>query len=142
MTAWSFCPTQVQDVLSNVKLKNKGTQQDVEEYKRLWLNWTQDFYGPEYFKEWAICNGIHDALVQQIVHNKDRHFYTFTGDYLFYPVLLQHYQHTVVSWEEIDIIPPDSYIIVSQPNHIGALVPYWDHLTSHCEKYNIKTFLD
>ena len=142
MTAWSFCPTQVQDVLSNVKIKNKGTREDIDLYKKLWLDWTKDFEGPKYFKDWATCNGIHDALIQQIVHNKDKHFYTFTGDYLFYPVLLKPYQHTVVSWEQIDTIQSDSYIIVSQPNHIGCLIPYWDHLIRHCEKNNIKIFLD
>ena len=42
MTAWSFCPTQVQHALTKINLKNKGDQNDLNIYRKLWLDQLYD----------------------------------------------------------------------------------------------------
>ena len=82
MTAWSFCPDQVKQAIKKINLKNKGDQNDLRIYRDLWLSWTEDFSGSEKYKQWAICNGIHDALIQQIAYRSKtvNTFYIFKTD--------------------------------------------------------------
>ena len=73
MTVWSFCPIQIRKELSNVQIKNKGTQQDLDQYRIAWVNWIKDFSGAETKKQWAITNGIHDAIINQVAHVHTRY---------------------------------------------------------------------
>ena len=68
MSVYSFCPQQIQDVLSTVKIKNKGNKQDLDEVYALWKQWIHKFSGCEQKIEWAITNGIHDAIIPQVAH--------------------------------------------------------------------------
>ena len=144
MTAWSFCPTQVQHALTKINLKNKGDQNDLNIYRKLWLDWTKDFSGSEKYEQWAICNGIHDALIQQIAYRSKtvNAFYIFKTDYRFYPVILEPYNFIEIEEDLIDTILPNSYVIVSQPNHEGGITPWFEKLIKHCKKVNTKIFLD
>ena len=144
MTAWSFCPTQVQHALTKINLKNKGDQNDLNIYKKLWLDWTKDFSGSEKYQQWAICNGIHDALIQQIAYRAKtvKTFYIFKTDYKFYPVILEPYNFIEIDEELIETILPNSYVIVSQPNHEGGITPWFEKLVIHCKKVKTQIFLD
>lgn len=144
MSVWSFCPIQVKNKLSEVVLKNKGNQEDLLIYHNLWIDWIKDFSGCEKMKEWAPCNGIHDALINQIsfVHNKFSKFYTFSTDYKFYKILLSSYNHEIIYPNNIDSIEPNSYILVSQPNHEGGITKWFNDLINQCYKTNSKIFLD
>jgi len=144
MTAWSFCPEQVKKAIEEVNLKNKGDQNDLNIYKDLWLNWTRDFSGSDKYKQWAICNGIHDALIQQIAYRSKtvKTFYIFKTDYRFYPVILEPYNFIEINESFIETILPNSYVIVSQPNHEGGITSWFERLVKHCKKVNTKIFLD
>ena len=144
MTAWSFCPDQVKQAIKKINLKNKGDQNDLRIYRDLWLSWTEDFSGSEKYKQWAICNGIHDALIQQIAYRSKtvNTFYIFKTDYRFYPVILEPYNFIEIEEDLIDTILPNSYVIVSQPNHEGGITPWFEKLINHCKKVNTKIFLD
>lgn len=144
MSVWSFCPTQIQKELSRIEIKNKGDFYDLIDYSILWRNWIKDFKGCETKKEWAVCNGIHDAIINQISYKSKyvETFYIFETDYKFYPVMLQPYNHKIISPSDIDSIKSNSYVIVSQPNHEGNITPWFESLKSHCRKNNTKIFLD
>ena len=144
MTAWSFCPDQIKQAINKINLKNKGDQNDLKIYRDLWLSWTEDFGGSEKYKQWAICNGIHDALIQQIAYRSKtvNAFYIFKTDYRFYPVILEPYNFIEIEEDLIDTILPNSYVIVSQPNHEGGITPWFEKLIKHCKKVNTKIFLD
>ena len=144
MTAWSFCPDQIKQAINKINLKNKGDQNDLKIYRDLWLSWTEDFGGSEKYKQWAICNGIHDALIQQIAYRSKtvNAFYIFKTDYRFYPVILEPYNFIEIEEDLIDTILPNSYVIVSQPNHEGGITPWFEKLINHCKKVNTKIFLD
>jgi hypothetical protein len=144
MSVWSFCPTQIQKELSKIKIKNKGDISDLIECRILWENWIKDFKGCETKKEWAVCNGIHDAIINQIAYRARSvyKFYTFDTDYKFYPVMLQSYNHVVITPDNIDSIKPHSYVVISQPNHEGNITPWFEQLKLHCKKVNTKIFLD
>lgn len=144
MTVWSFCPTQIKQELSNVVIKNKGTQQDLIEYHDIWVDWIKNFSGAENKKQWAITNGIHDAIVNQIAHihtNFDK-IYWFDTDYRFYKCLLASYNHEGISSNRLDLIKPNSYVIVSQPNHEGCVTPWFKDLIAKCQSNGSKIFLD
>ena len=142
--AWSFCPEQVQQAIKKINLKNKGDQEDLGIYKDLWLKWTKDFNGSEKYKQWAICNGIHDALIQQIAYRSKtvKTFYIFKTDYRFYPIILEPYNFIEINEKLIDTIMPNSYVIISQPNHEGGITPWFAKLVEHCRKVKTKIFLD
>jgi histidinol-phosphate/aromatic aminotransferase/cobyric acid decarboxylase-like protein len=144
MSVWSFCPTQIQKKLSSIQIKNKGDAADLAEYKTLWEEWITNFKGCETKKEWAVCNGIHDAIINQTAYRSESvyKFYTFDTDYKFYPVILQSYNHEIISPVNINSIKPHSYVVVSQPNHEGNITPWFEQLKLHCKKVNTKIFLD
>jgi hypothetical protein len=142
MTIYSFCPTQILEKLKDVKIKNKGDFIDLTFYRQSWVNWISDFSGAETKKEWAITNGIHDAITHQLTHIKHKYekIYWFKSDYRFYKVLAMGYNHEGI--DSIDQISPNSYVLVSQPNHEGCITPWFKDLISHCEMNGSKIFLD
>jgi hypothetical protein len=144
MTVYSFCPKEIKKELKKISLVNKGKGEDIALYRLLWVNWIKDFAGCENKKEWAICNGIHEALVHQCahVHNKFEQFYYFNTDYKFYWSILEPYKNYCISPNEIYSIKPNSYIIVSQPNHEGRITTWFQELIEHAENNNCKIFLD
>jgi hypothetical protein len=144
MTVWSFCPTEIKKCLETVSLKNKGTSDDIILYRKLWVNWISNFSGCESKKEWAITNGIHDALINQVahVHTLYDQFYWFDTDYKFYYSILQPYKNYCISSADISSIKPNSYVLVSQPNHEGGITDWFEKLKEHCKNTNSKIFLD
>ena len=44
--------------------------------------------------------------------------------------------------DTIETILPNSYVIVSQPNHEGGITPWFEKLVSHCKKVKTQIFLD
>jgi len=139
-----FCPRQVRKVLDDLKFKNKGTQVELEEYRTNWINWTSRFTGVDKFSDWAICNGIHDAIVNQVAYRSKtvNKFYYFEDDYRFYESLLSPYTAECVHHADLDTIEENSYIIVSQPNHTGSISTWFPKLKKQCKKTNSKIFLD
>jgi hypothetical protein len=144
MTVWSFCPDQIKETLSKVIQKNKGDKYDLDLYRQNWINWIKDFSGCENKKYWAVCNGIHDALINQVSykHKNVNKFYAFIDDYKFYQVILRPYNHELISPKYISKIEPDSYILVSQPNHEGKITDWFSDLVDHCKQINTSIFLD
>jgi len=144
MTVWSFCPNQIKDTLSRVEYKNKGDYTDLVTYRTLWTNWIHDFSGCQLKKQWAISNGIHDAIVNQIgyKHSTINKFYAFNTDYKFYPVILRPYKHEIISPSQIKLIEPNSYVLVSQPNHEGKITDWFYNLVEHCQFTKTSIFLD
>jgi hypothetical protein len=144
MAVYSFCPNQVREKLSQMQIKNKGDQQDLIEYRRLWVDWIQDFKGCETKRDWALSNGIHDAIINQVAYKNKKvdTFYAFINDYAFYHTMLRPYNYKAISPEDITSIRPDSYVIVSQPNHEGRITPWFEPLKEHCKSVNTKIFLD
>jgi len=140
----SFCPTQVRRTLDKILIKNKGSQTELDDYHSNWLNWTSRFNGVDKFSDWAVCNGIHDALVNQIAYRSKtvNKFYYFEDDYKFYTALLSPYTSECIHHEDLDTIEENSYIIVSQPNHTGSISTWFPELKKQCEKTNSKIFLD
>jgi aspartate/methionine/tyrosine aminotransferase len=130
--------------LSEMKIKNKGDDEDIKEYRQLWVDWIKPFAGCENKNDWAITNGIHDALINQIAYKNKKvdTFYAFTTDYAFYNVILRPYNYKFINPSEITSIKPNSYVIVSQPNHEGGITPWFNSLISHCKNVNTKIFLD
>jgi len=144
MSVWSFCPDAIRSNLSKIIIKNKGNANDLAEYRRLWGHWIADFSGCETKKMWAITNGIHEAIINQVAHVSKhiKMFYTFNTDYLFYNTILRPYNHLSISPSTLNTMLPGSYVIVSQPNHEGGITPWFELLKDHCRKNNIKIFLD
>lgn len=144
MSVWSFCPSQLKDRLDKIVVKNKGDQQDLVEYKRLWVDWIKNFNGCETKNQWAVSNGIHDAIINQVAYRSKtvETFYSFDTDYKFYNVILNPYNHKVISSKNINEIKSNSYVIVSQPNHEGGITPWFEPLKEHCKANNSKIFLD
>ena len=142
MTVYSFCPTQIRNELEKVKIKNKGDFNDLVQYKESWVNWIYRFSGAEKKKHWAITNGIHDAITHQISHvyQKFNQIYWFNSDYRFYKVLVKCYNNKGI--DLIDEILPNSYVLVSQPNHEGKVTDWFPDLIKHCENNGSKIFLD
>ena len=140
----SFCPTQIRKVLDKILIKNKGSQTELDDYHNNWLNWTSRFTGVDKFSDWAVCNGIHDAIVNQVAYRSKtvNKFYYFEDDYLFYTALLSPYAAECIHHEDLDTIEENSYIIVSQPNHTGSISTWFPELKKQCEKTNSKIFLD
>jgi hypothetical protein len=144
MSVWSFCPTAINDHLKMMAIKNKGDIDDINEYKRLWIDWIGPFKGCEQKAEWAICNGIHDAIINQIAFRSKKFdtFYIFDTDYKFYDTMLLSYNYETISPKNIKDIKPNSYIIVSQPNHEGSITPWFEELKEHCRNNDSRIFLD
>mgnify|MGYP003671162394 FL=1 len=140
----SFCPTQIRRTLDKILIKNKGSQTELDDYHNNWLNWTSRFNGVDKFSDWAVCNGIHDALVTQIAYRSKtvNKFYYFEDDYKFYSALLSPYTAECIHHTDLDTIEENSYIIVSQPNHTGSISTWFPELKKQCEKTNSKIFLD
>ena len=140
----SFCPTQMRRTLDDLEFRNKGTQVELDEYRTNWLNWTSRFSGTEKFSEWAVCNGIHDALVNQIAYRSKtvNKFYYFEDDYKFYSALLSPYTAECIHHTDLDTIEENSYIVVSQPNHTGSISTWFPELKKRCRETNSKIFLD
>jgi hypothetical protein len=140
----SFCPTQVRKTLDKILIKNKGSQTELDDYHNNWLNWTSRFNGVDKFSDWAVCNGIHDALVNQIAYRSKtvNKFYYFEDDYKFYSALLSPYTSERIHHADLETIEENSYIIVSQPNHTGSISTWFLELKKQCEKTNSKIFLD
>jgi hypothetical protein len=144
MTVYSFCPKLIKEELKKITLVNKGSAEDISLYRTLWIDWIKNFAGCENKKEWAICNGIHEALVHQCahVHKTYNQFYYFDTDYKFYYSILDSYTNYCISPNDIDSIKPNSYILVSQPNHEGGITSWFNQLINHAEKNSCKIFLD
>jgi histidinol-phosphate/aromatic aminotransferase/cobyric acid decarboxylase-like protein len=144
MTVWSFTPTQISNALIETPIKNKGNFQDLVECRKVWVNWISKFSGAENKSEWAITNGIHDAIVHQLAHvrHKFNKIYWFDSDYGFYKVICMEYNSVGISSNRLDLIEPNSYVIVSQPNHEGGITPWFKDLISLCENNGSKIFLD
>ncbi|MBC8429215.1 MAG: aminotransferase class I/II-fold pyridoxal phosphate-dependent enzyme [Candidatus Endolissoclinum sp.] len=140
----SFCPTQIRRTLDKILIKNKGSQTELDDYHNNWLNWTSRFNGVDKFSDWAVCNGIHDALVTQIAYRSKtvNKFYYFEDDYKFYSALLSPYTSECIHHTDLETIEENSYIIVSQPNHTGSISTWFPELKKQCEKTNSKIFLD
>ena len=140
----SFCPTQIRRTLDKILIKNKGSQTELDDYHNNWLNWTSRFNGVDKFSDWAVCNGIHDALVNQIAYRSKtvNKFYYFEDDYKFYSALLSPYTSERIHHADLETIEENSYIIVSQPNHTGSISTWFPELKKQCEKTNSKIFLD
>lgn len=154
MSAYSFTLPEVERVIASVKNTAHAPEDNtatfiVQEYYSAWTNWLKespdlDFSGCQLKKHWAICNGIHDALVQQInyVSTKFKHFYTFQEDYHFYGPLLSGKPHTQITPEEIERISPNSYVILSIPHHSGFIPDWLPLLVRQCELTDSRIFLD
>ena len=144
MTVWSFCPEQIQTKLKDINIKNKGGRPDLIEYRNLWVDWIKDFSGCETKRQWAVSNGIHDAIANQIAYKSKTvdTFYMFSNDYKFYNVLLGPYNYKFLTPNTIETIKENSYIIVSQPNHEGKITDWFEPLKEQCRKTNSKIFLD
>ena len=140
----SFCPNQVRKVLDSLHMKNKGSSDELDDYHANWLNWTYRFSGVDKFSEWAFCNGIHDAIVNQVAYKSKtvNKFYYFNDDYMFYTALLSPYTAECIHHTDLETIEENSYIIVSQPNHTGSISTWFPELIKQCERTNSKIFLD
>ena len=140
----SFCPTQVRKVLDRLHIKNKGSSDELDDYYSNWINWTSRFRGTNEFSQWAVSNGIHDAIVNQVAYRSKtvNKFYYFEDDYKFYNALLSPYTSECIHHADLETIEENSYIIVSQPNHSGSISTWFPELKKHCEKTNSKIFLD
>ena len=125
-------------------MRNKGSQTELDDYRNNWLNWTSRFDGVDKFSDWAVSNGIHDALVNQIAYRSEtvNKFYHFEGDYKFYNAMLAPYTSERIHHADLETIEENSYVIVSQPNHSGSISAWFPELKKHCEKTNSKIFLD
>jgi hypothetical protein len=149
-TVFSITPPAVRTILAAYETKNKAPgQEPLNEYRDAWLRWlsfkpTLNFSGCERKQKWAPCNGIHDALVNQLAHKayQFNQVVCFTDDYLFYQVLYRPYRNFLARWDQLDLIPANSYVIVSWPNHRGMLNDDLNRLISHCQATNSKIFLD
>ena len=139
-----FCPRQVQKVLDRLHIKNKGSADELDDYYSNWINWTSRFTGVDNFSDWAVSNGIHDAIVNQVAYRSKtvNKFYYFEDDYKFYNAMLSPYTHERIHHADLETIEENSYIIVSQPNHSGSISTWFPELKKHCEKTNSKIFLD
>jgi hypothetical protein len=144
MAVWSFCPTEMQKQLNSIAIKNKGDSEDIKEYRNLWVNWITNFKGCETKKSWAICNGIHDAIINQVAYKSKtvKTFIKFDTDYKFYDTILSSYNYKSIPSNNIESIESNSYVIVSQPNHEGGITPWFETLKEHCKKVNSQIFLD
>ena len=140
----SFCPWQIRKVLDKIVIRNKGSQTELEDYRNNWLNWTSRFDGVDKFSDWAVSNGIHDAVVNQVAYRSKtvNKFYHFEGDYKFYNAMLAPYTSERIHPADLETIEENSYVIVSQPNHSGSISTWFPELKRHCEKTNSKIFLD
>lgn len=144
MSVWSFCPNQIKETLISIRHKNKGDYNDLILYHKNWSDWIYDFSGCQYKKQWAVCNGIHDGIINQISykHNKINKFYAFDTDYKFYSFILLPYKHEIISPSNIHKIESNSYVIVSQPNHEGRITTWFEDLISQCINSKSFIFLD
>ena len=140
----SFCPNQVRKVLDSLYIKNKGTSDELDDYYSNWLDWTYRFSGVGTFSEWAFCNGIHDAITNQVAYKSKtvNKFYYFNDDYMFYTALLSPYTAECIHHTDLDTIEENSYIVVSQPNHTGSISTWFPELKKRCRETNSKIFLD
>lgn len=144
MSVYSFCPTQIRSDIEKITIKNKGVRGDISEVRDLWTNWIKHFSGCETKSSWAVCNGIHDALVNQVSYRSQhfQNFYRFNTDYRFYEAILEPYDCISISPLDIISIKPSSYVVVSQPNHEGRISKWFPQLIEHCRSNGSKIFLD
>jgi len=144
MSVYSFLPPSVSQALQKMQIKNKGTATESAEYHQLWNTWIDDFDGCTSKREWSITNGIHDALIQQCAYRSRDHkkFYRFEDDYQYYYHILLPYENETITWDQLDTIEPNSYIITSQPNHTGSIHPKLNDLIETCKQRNCHIFLD
>ncbi len=152
-SVWSFCHPRVAAKLAELPVQNKlvwsEVQSTVEKFRRIWCYWiahseSLNFSGCEAKPEWAITNGIHEAIVHQLayVRPKVKRFVTIVGDYPFYTDMLHGYPHSALIEEQIPMIGKDWYVLVSIPHHSGEIPPWFDKLVYYAEKNEFKIFLD
>jgi len=127
----------------------KPTDRHAERYRDAMLQWiahssTLDWSGCGTKAQWAMTNGIHDALVQQVahVHAKHTRLVAFRDDYRFYQDVLAPYPHTILTWDQLDHMPLGAYVLVSWPNHRGLLDHSLDQLIEVCRARDCRIFLD
>lgn len=149
-TVYSICPKEVKSVINSVSSINKLSLKESKiqketflEHWTAWINHSQSlsFKGCE-TNNWAITNGIHDALTNQILYRSGSTFYTFYGDYQFYDILLEREIHKKIYLNDIEDILEKSYVIISIPNHCGSIPPEFKTLVKHAMNNDIKIFLD
>ncbi len=149
-TVYSVCPKEVRSVINSIpsinKLSTNESKIQKETFLKHWTSWINhsdslSFKGCEEY-DWAITNGIHDALTNQILYHTGSTFYTFYGDYQFYDILLQGEIHKKIYFSDIEDIPEKSYVIISIPNHCGYIPSEFKTLTEHALNNEIKIFLD
>ena len=120
-----------------------------ESYRDAMLRWishssTLDWSGCGQKQQWAMTNGIHDALIQQVAHAHRKHstLVAFKDDYSYYQHILSPYSHAILTWEQLDHMPTGAYVLVSWPNHRGVLDQSLDKLIEICRSRNCRIFLD
>ncbi len=139
-----FTPTSIKKELLNYRIKQTDSKHSLEECKHNWLEWTSRFTGIHNYKKWAITHGVHDAILNQVAYRSKTvsKFYSFRDDYKFYLEFLYPYKSETITWEQIDKIEKNSYILVSVPNTRGGVPEYWYDLLDHCKKTKSQIFFD
>ena len=104
------------------------------------LNWS----GCDLKRQWAYCNGIHDALIQQVNHRHGEGvtFVHFEDDYRYYANILRNYKHVTLRWDQLDQLPRNAYVVVSWPNHSGMVDDRLARLITRCRALEGRIFLD
>lgn len=149
-TAWAPRLPEVDAILARSRCLGNADDMDAAmAFRTAMASWiacgpSLDWSGCQEKSQWAMCNGIHDALVQQISYRHDgrRRFVTFTDDYRYYKTLLSGKPHAEISWSDLDRLGRDDYVIVSWPNHHGMLDGGLSRLVRACRRVDASIFLD
>jgi len=140
----------VKEILASHQTLGKASDDGhAKQWRDAWTKWIAhdnglDFSGCQNKQQWAPCNGIHDALIQQIAHRaRDfRQVISFEDDYQFYQNIIRPYEHKIIKWEELETIKLPSYFVISWPNHNGMLDDKLDRLVHLCRLTGSRIFLD
>lgn len=149
-TVYSQTPAIVQSIIANYTTVNKAKDLNpATEWHAAWQRWLYvdddlDFSGCHSKQQWAPCNGIHDALIQQLVHAapKFSQVVIFSDDYAFYQSMTRTYRRKIITWDTLDDIIEPSYFVVSWPNHRGMLDDGLARLLAVCQRTGSRIFLD
>lgn len=149
-SAWAPRLPDVSALLDSHKLlgsaENARGAEDFRDAMAGWINCgpSLDWSGCEHKAMWAMCNGIHDALAQQISYRSAMvpRFVTFRDDYRYYATLLSGKSHIEIYWNDIGRIKRGDYVIVSWPNHHGFLDNGLADLVRQCRDVGASIFLD
>jgi hypothetical protein len=147
---YGYTPPIVREILSEHQTRKKANDMSpAVDWKDSWISWINhdgdlNFNGCQKKKQWAPCNGIHDGLIQQLAYASRKHscIAMFADDYLFYQVIADPYKKIVLNWDRLDLLPTNSYVLVSWPNHRGLMDDSLERLLSACRATNSRIFLD